>query len=771
MNKLYLLLAIVFFIGACATRETNKLTFDLFEKAPTSSRLPANASQGTEHSSVELERTTVKLCGVTFDSVTAKSSHPSFYIDQKSIKDPRLEFNYSVPGNISVNKLAKADVNIDVDPAVVQIENPFFPEIPLLPLDRHPEICVAVKKYHAAFSKNFSKIMASAGSNVLNVVARSGVLEVALKGDLTNRFKTESAKFEAFHNRISTERSRPLYNDPHNAPVSLIIFDDLYMTEVFRLRNIYRAAGHNVRLLPLSKLPGLDADGEVPAECQGAYLRECYHFWGDPIDDVSQLAVPGLKGFFRQRPLSSKYGKVSYIPGLIRAYIRSINNSNGLKGVLLVGNDDHIAPFYTHQARYLSSAAGLYFKRKLATDIFYALPYPVLVPLQAPHYEDTSSWVWTCVNASGVTALRTWCKEDETRHWPTPPLLAYGFAPVTPHSRVMKINGSNSIYDQFSARFFPNLELSKIVPVGRIYTRDDHNGDKDPAVEIYVNNSMRWHKSLPSMNTAIASHGGGDDYAYQISEVNQFERTFGTESKIYASEHFINSYKCNGRCEYIDGRTLMESFDENVNRSVFLFTAHGSVHGFQLPYGGANGENKVNANVWGSRNASMGWIIHPFRTGAPEVPTLESMENGTLFGTVVANSCDINDFQTLENEIHPRLTKEFGDIDQRPIGQQILQVPNGGAVNAFVNVDVGWAWSDSEYNAKFMQKMQIAHNSCADVGEAARLTWYDMLTGNTSGAGVFQLMNRQLLGSPFNPIARKPAHCAKKLNQDLSNEI
>jgi hypothetical protein len=96
---------------------------------------------------------------------------------------------------------------------------------------------------------------------------------------------------------------------------------------------------------------------------------------------------------------------------------------------------------------------------------------------------------------------------------------------------------------------------------------------------------------------------------------------------------------------------------------------------------------------------------------------------------------------------------------------------NGGAVNLFLNNDVGWGGSDSHYNAKFMQKLKIASDTCGDIGEAVRMTWFDMLSNNRDGAGYYQLMNRQLLGSPFNKIKKRSPACDGVTFEENSNEL
>ncbi len=758
MRKVYILSGVLLFLSACATQRTKNLSFNLWEPEE-ASRFPAATKLSTkrELAEVSLEKTTVNLCGLNFDQVSANVNSSSFYVSQESFHYPNLNFRFSLPGDVSVSKLNELS-NILVESDAVIIENPLLPQIPLLPLNTHPEICRDVKTYHSNFSKNFSSILAASKTKVINI---SSNRTLSLKKDFSSALSTASAQLE----RVQED------NDSRSKAISpsLIIYDDLYEKEVSEIAAIYQAAGHSMLLQPLSKLPGLDANGPVPFECEGERLRECYHVWGDSMEGVSQLTIPSLQGFFAQTSVSVPYQKVSYLPGLIRAYIRGINKATPLKGVFLIGNSNIIAPFYVTDDRYGTLE---FYKRKLSTDIFYALPNHVLEPVSTPHYEETASMLWSCINtSSGVVSLRYWCNEGETRHWPNPALTAYRWAPYTPHSRVMKIKGVH-INNQFTMATFQGIQLKDVVPVGRLYTRNDLDGEKDPVVEEYAIKILRWHRNLPSFtNNSVAGHGGGDDYAYEKKEIDQFEQSFGAESKIYASQHFVGGTKCSGRCEYVEAGAVFEGFQEQVNRTAYLFTAHGGAFGYQGPYPGTVGLKSSDVWTENIRRMNVGEDLRTVKVNAPEYTTLKYFEDGTLFGTALANSCHVNDIPYMENEVHDRVNEHFQDIDPITIAQQFLLVPNGGAINGFFNVDIGWAGSDSFYNAKFMQKMKIAHDSCGDIGEAARLTWFDMVTGKTDGAWHFHLKNRQLIGAPFNPMARKPASCKKKVfaNQDVQN--
>lgn len=751
-------------------QQDNKVTSTNSQSINNSSFVQNKKLVANSQAEIKLHGKEVTLCGLKFDEVHASSRASEFYIAPVTISPTKLIYSFSIPGNISASSVTAKSKQVLVDTKSFTLNNPVLPHIPLLPLDKNPQICKNVIKYHKAFKKNFSSMTNNfQRSNIINISGAGKGSVLTLKPDLQSVVNLKGEQLEVTSNKLKKIRGG---GAPIVPSVSIIIYDDLYSKEVAQMATLYSKQGHNVLKLPLSQLPGLNANGAIPEECLGARERECYHTWADTINDVSPLSVPGLKGFFSQYPLSHQYSKVSYIPGLIRAFIRTEKKKHRVNGVFLIGNDDYLAPFYTFRKRHSFDQAGLYNQnRKLATNIFYAIPDPIMEPQTTAHYEQVSASIWSCINGSGVVTLRPWCLSGEDRHWPQPPLTAYGFAPQTALSRVMNIAGHNSDSQQFHANNYTDLELEDVIPIGRLYTRYDKKGRKDPIVAEYVKKIIRWHKSLPNLNTAIASHGGFQSWVHTNGELDQFQATFGQAAKIYASEMFINSSKCQGRCTYKSGPGIINDLNNYDNRSAFHFTAHGSTNGFQLTYGGPNAEVPAKSRVAAHRNTSMGIDIHPTKTTATPGENLHAFENGTLFGVIFANSCLLSDTQHLENDISERLKQYYGDIDHRSVSEHILLMPNGGAVNLFVNNDVGWGGSDSHYNAKFMQKLKMAGDDCADIGEAVRLTWFDMLKGDTDGAGYYQMMNRQLLGSPFNKIKkRSPACDGITLNEESSNE-
>jgi hypothetical protein len=718
---------------------------------------------------------TVSLCGKTFDDVSAAVNSSNFYIAAKSITHSKLVYKFSIPGSVSVSSVKAKSAEVQIDTKSIAVENPVVPGIPLLPLDENPQICKNVIDYHKAFTNNFASITSTFNSSaVLNVSGTGKGVRLTLKPDLAGSVKAKGAELENFTNNLISQK-RPLKGGgkPINNAVSIIIYDDLYANEVAAMAAIYTNQGHNMLLLPLSQLPGLNANGAVPVECAGVRERECYHTWADTISDVSPLAVPGLKGFFSQTPLNQIYNKVSYIPGLVRAYIRGEKKKHEIRGVFLIGNDDYMAPFFTYRERYMHpSQSGMYKNnRKLATNIFYAVPDAPMEPQTTAHSTITSASIWSCANGAGEVNLRPWCLDNESRHWPTPALSAYGWTPVSAHSRAMNFTGYSNDSAQFSHNAHTGLELKDVIPIGRLYTRYDKKGVKDPTVAEYVKKISRWHKSLPNLNTAIAVHGGAESWIHTQGELDSFQATFGQSAKIYASEMHVGNSKCIGRCEYKSGPEIIGSFNNPINRAAYHFTAHGSNWGHQLTHGGAAGEIAAKEYVPTFRNINMGSDIHATKTTATAGESIIAMENGTLFGVIFANSCFVSDIQYLENDISDRMKAYYGDVDHRSYAEHVLKMKNGGAVNLFLNNDVGWGGDDSHYNAKFMQKLKIASDTCGDIGEAVRMTWFDMLSNNRDGAGYYQLMNRQLLGSPFNKIKKRSPACDGVTFEENSNEL
>lgn len=616
MNRFLFVAALV--MGSSCTSFHRNTAYNIWEKKPIPQRHPASllglGTQSFQNYEVNFAASTQKVCGLSFDRIELKSSHPDYLITARWIGHRDLPFKFPVPdsimsiGNEDRSILLRAGKTRDIMP-----KNPLFPDIPILPEERQEELCPLLKNYHT----NFFRVLATMKLDTESVKLNNGILEV--------------------NNAVSylSRKTQPIdLNDyVEYAYDSLIIYDELYHSEVLDIARVHRRSGFNPKLMKLSKLPGLDARGEIPEECSGDYLRECYHFWEDHLEGVSPEAVGSMEGFFKQSEEGEKYERISYIPGLIKAFIRAEKKKVALKGVFLIGNSHLIGPFYTvDQNSQLPQS-------KLNSDIFYMLPDIKIGPNGKTHFEKR------------------------------PPMESY-----TPVGRVMSISDlPNSSHSSIAASDqVKNYQLSDIIPVGRLVTKNDLERKKDPIVSNYAKKIHRWHEHLPSLEKNSLFKVSGPSMAWTFLEQDL--------------QQFLSSF----------GENILSTPKEEKNRVAFLMAGHGSY-------------------------------------------LEKDMEDGTLFGMAITNRTG----------------------NQKDLGERLLQTPNGGAINTFMNSDVGYGGSDNYYNIKFMSKMKAAHNSCGSIGEALRQTVYDMLKRKTDGAGNWQLVNRQFQGSPLNLIAKQPTECGK----------
>jgi hypothetical protein len=99
--------------------------------------------------------------------------------------------------------------------------------------------------------------------------------------------------------------------------------------------------------------------------------------------------------------------------------------------------------------------------------------------------------------------------------------------------------------------------------------------------------------------------------------------------------------------------------------------------------------------------------------------------------------------------------------DQKSWAEQWIGLNNSGALNTFLNGNVGWGGSDNAYNVAYMKRLKTVWNNCGNIGDAHRMLILDGLrNGSLHGIGSWQLYNRHLMGSPMNHFARLPRNCS-----------
>lgn len=655
-------------VSACSSIGNYDVSYNMWEKPIESKRAPASflgLNQPSNKNELQFKKQIINVCGLKFDSIEIESSDKNILVNPKWISHKDLLFKYPVPD--SLTSIGDQDSSLLLRAGKinrVSITNPLLPDLPILPSERREELCMKVKNYHHKFFSVLEN-------------ARSFMTQSA---QFINDSRGPSLELRPIISYRSSEITKISYTDnvayyPYD---SLIIYDDKYQSEVSKIAGVHIKSGFFPKTIKLSNIPGMNANGETPEECEGDYLKECYHYWGDKLEGASNQEITSLPGFYIKKNSTSKSNRIAYIPGLIKAFIRAEKKKVDLKGVLLVGNPEIISPFHTVVSTQMPQI-------KLSTDLFYMLPDLKLVPSESTHQE--------------------------------------------PISRVMELRSrqgqqSSQVVD---APDFQNYQLKDVIPVGRLITRNDKN-TKDSIVKEYANKIHRWQSNLPSLkgNSVLSIGGGaGDHQTVLYADLSQFQDTYGDRSKIYAPEFLVPNKQCQGKCEYKTGITFFNEQISPENKTGFIFTGHGSYFGIETPY--SNGQG-----------------------------ILKNFKDGTLVGHVLANSGSLSNYGLFS--------------DQRSFGEQFIQVPNGGTVNTFFNSDVGWGGSDNRYDIKFMSKIKDAHNDCRPIGEALRLTIFDMIKGKTDGAGNWQLVNRQFQGSPLNNIARMPAHCMK-LSQNIDKEF
>lgn len=640
---------------------------------------------------------------------------------------------------------------------------PLMPDIPILPEKEQNKVCPAVQKYADTFSQvNLKNLLISSQatqSNVFQLKVSGNVLALDLKSgyqvavnQLSAQVVLNNSKLQTLvTNQYTVARAKPVYD-------FLIVYQPGYENEMTNLVSFYSVRNVRTLAIAVNQLPGYNPSAATPAECSGEFAKECYHTWGDPIQGVSQLAVPSLSGFHGDRAMYQPYTRVSYIPGLIRAYIRALNKANPLRGVLLVGNAQTIPPFNTTTTRhyydgYPSLNTGEPAVEKLFTDLYYMIPnVPLVLGSGNSNHFIRSSGLWSCENlTTHVVTLRYWCNNDEWRHWPTPALSAYRTPPHVPEGRIFSAK-----YD-VGNNYWSTVGLENVIPVGRIVTQDRILKTKDPIVARYVAKLDRWYHEMPGMlNNSIHSTGGstGDSWIFSKEDFDQFKTTFGSGSPIYTSEFFVSDYRCAGRCSYKSSSQIMDELG-GKNHVAMHLNGHGGHIAIQAPFANGNiGDSYLSEAV---THLDDGLRLQKFEY--PTNDTLKGIEEShRLIGVVFANSCSPSNY-LLENEGYYLTKKAWAKFDGRSWAEQWIAMNDAGAMNTFLNANVGWGGSDNSYNVAWMKKIKTAWQSCGTIGDAQRALILDGLRNQISGTWSWQVYNRHLLGSPLNHMGRLPLAC------------
>lgn len=664
--------------------------------------------------------------------------------------------------------ISKTDANLNLVAQVNTTLNlPIMPDVPILPPAEQQKLCPVIQKYADSFLQlnlkdllitNYQKV-----SSVFELQRRGNFINLGMKTGYQTAIAQSFQQTQLAQSKMATlvdtqytaARTRPVYD-------FLIIYQNGYETEMSDLVSFYNNRKIRTLAVSVEQLPGYNPDAAVPAECSGEFAKECYHTWGDAIQGTSQLAVPSLPGFHGTRPIFQKYNRVSYIPGLIRAYIRALKKQNPLRGVLLVGNPQTIPPFNSNTTRYYYDGVPYNYNtysafpsEKLFTDLFYTIPeVPLVLDTTVSNHLIMSGGLWSCRNIqSSAIALRYWCNDNEWRAWGTPPLRDYRQPAHVPQGRILTPKYA------FNDAYWSTIGLESIVPVGRIVTQDRFFNGKDPVVGRYINKLKRWYAEMPSMlNNSINSNGGStsDSWIFSKDDIDQFQTTFGTNSKIYSSEFFVSGWQCAGRCTYKNGPQIMDELSAK-NHVAFFLNGHGGHTAIQAPFGNGNVDSAYLSEA--SSHLNDGLQMRHFEDPTDE--TIKQVElSHKLVGIIFANSCSPSEY-LLNNEGHYLIKAGYPKANERSWAEQWIAMEDAGALNTYLNGNVGWGGSDNSYNVSFMQKIKASWQNCGTVGDALRSLILDGLRGQNSGSGEWQVLNRHFLGSPLNHVARLPLNCMR----------
>ncbi|HEX7406594.1 MAG TPA: C25 family cysteine peptidase [Candidatus Binatia bacterium] len=621
----------------------------------------------------------------------------------------------------------------------------------------------------------------------LRGTARSSLVELTL-GDGTNSVR---ALFPLVQS-MARVQSEPALT---NSASYLIITQDLYRPEADQLAAYRNSRGVATQVISVSELPGYNANAPTPPECTTSpYDRECYHYWGDAIANVSPLAVPSLVGFHRETHFADQYSRVSYIPGLIRAYIRRLKADGKLKAVLLIGDPEAVPPIFTPKTDFsagrstgCSSFNGVSeqqddycqgdYRFTLGTDLYYAIP-SIPLPLMrnqlaqsAVNMAQLTPFMVTCDDHLGHLEMKEWCESNESPYWGPPGrgMRYYGWVPHYPFTRTFD--------DPVSAGVpLTALTAADVLAVGRIVTQTRFFlPDKDPAVQNYVDKLKAWelvqHRGLSQRS--IATFGGEQGWLWAPGDVQGFFSMTGivpdTSSMIYGSTVYFpalaNACAAAGhpsQCTVNDPLTIMETEMPAVNRTSWLLDGHGGHSGIQGPYISPIPSPALGFRVFNSYGL-INDRLHEFVD--PEIaPTVSLAKSGHFIGHVIANSCDpasYFDYNSFNWLIYtgagpPFDTGTQGYMDSlvapASFAESLIGLHNGGAINTYLNYFVGFGGSDNSYNQLFMEHADYSRAHGLPIGNAYINMVVDVMTKPQLQGYNHQVLNRVFMGDPLAVI-------------------
>lgn len=693
----------------------------------------------------------VSLCGKKYSYIQWAADHSKYSVQTQFVSLKNSKLYYEVPSYVfsSYQNMGNA-VEFDVLTKNLVLQ---YPILPSFPIEREDRIVPFKSKTCEFLDQNNSKI----NSSSLKINVRSNQFAIDLKSKSMNLKILQNTVIN--ENVVQTRSvTRPrLFK---NANYSLVIYyDSLYEDEMQELKSILESKEFsNVKLQSINTLPGINLADQVE-ECEGSYYNECYIETNFKNDYLTPDFIQTLYGVYvdKKNNLLSPL-RYPYIPGLIRANIRKLKKENTITHALLVGSGRVISPFYVKQSHYHSYVQDMP-SGYIHTDLYYSLPQKPLTRLNDKfHFEMLTSWLWSCKSTlDNKVRIKKWCDDTDIRHWPDPALSAYRFGAYAPRSILFE-------YESLNSSFYNNIKIDDFVSVGRIPTQDKLMKTKDYIVSNYVEKVEQWFENLPEMKeNSIATYGGSTDdtWIFTSADSTSFKLAYGDESKIYASEFFVPLSYCTG-CEYLNGDEILNHISQEKSRVAWLLNGHGSPSRIQAPY--ANGDIQSHFTTE-NKYVIHGFDIRKLHYKFPTDQTFKILENSeTLVGHVFANSCSASDFNMTDGSEIDTIMYKNHQSNQRSWAEQLIGLKRSGAMNTIVNSDVGWSYQDNRFNQYFMNAVHTTYENCDGfIGDAYNLALLNLIKSKQLQ---FQVYNRQFLGLPVNPIAKKHLGCKSESDGD-----
>lgn len=713
---------------------------------------------------------TTKSCGYTFQSIIlevppeASTSIGIHYTSVTIGSEKTGTYSISLPEAVILYPGIKTEVpNVTIDPLhEISPTAILAPNFPILPNEGDtPEFCAWTKKYVEAYNSTSASLQSSL---FLFEIDKGEIIKSFLIKNETEIQSQLQLKPE-YSFMGESEEAQKQANIPSPTKY-FIIAQNEYIGEAQQLANYRNAEGITTEVQVLEQLPGYDANTPTPPECTGIYEHECYFY---PATDtivngfneivVSGAAVAGMEEFVKP-PTLIMPTRLSDKRGIIRAAIRKKKANNpGLKAVLLIGDQDMLP--------YSATEDNPKHYMNMGTDLYYSDPFSPLLLSTGPVarkavFSSTMMGLLYCDNGSGNVVYRPWCLPNEQHSiWYTKDatnqpvrtaILSYGIN----YPRLQFSDEGNTLTSP------PALDPSTTVVIARLKTYSRYYGH-DPLPENYITKLISWENHLPRfLNNSFYTEGGSDVFFTNtlIQNISNFIANYGTNSKLYLSDYYLQILGFNSaisclQCAYIAGDDLMTEITSQ-NRTSWRPIGHGSYKGFNVaPSSISNPTNKIGyLNHMAYDIDDQGHII--YSENNPQVLTLTPLaKSNGLIGHVISSACDANqimDGTYFADVIH----STDPTLNVRNVGDSLVGMANAGAINTYLNNNVGFLGMDDEYDISLSNQVKIAWLTCGRFGDAI---FTNMILNSSNRQRHYQIMNRVLNGDPFAKIASPAPGC------------